>query len=72
LTKPLVGAVADQVEPVEGGGIGWVLVRVILNPLKEPIDHAQVVVKVWVEGGAEAMQEAHGADGGLGRSGGHR
>jgi hypothetical protein len=51
-------------------GIGGFRIRVTLNPLEEPIDHAHVVVKVRVQRRAEAMEKAHGPEGGGSWSGG--
>ena len=42
--EELRGGGRGFVKTEAGGGIGWVLIRVILNPLKESVDHAQVVV----------------------------
>ncbi len=53
-----------------GGGIGWVLSRVTLNLFEKSIDHAQMIMEVWIEGGAEAMQKADGPERGVGWCGG--
>ena len=54
------------VEAEAGGGSGLGLTRVTLNLLEEAIDHAEMKVKVGVEAGAEAMEKAHGSEGGIG------
>ena len=64
----------------EGGGFveteagfwmgGQILSRVTFNLLEEPVHDAQVVVVVRIEGGAEAVQEAHGPERGAGRGAG--
>jgi len=60
---------------VEGGGIveteaafrmRRILSRVTFGLLEEPVHDAQVVVVVRTEGGAEAMEEAHGPERGAG------
>jgi hypothetical protein len=58
-----VGKVGGFVEAEAGFWIGRILVRVILDPLEEPINDAQMEMKVGVEAGAEAMEEAHGTHG---------
>ena len=62
--QELVGEGRGFVEAEVGGGSGWILIRVTLEPFEEPIDHAEVEVKMGIQGGAEAVEEAYGAHGG--------
>jgi hypothetical protein len=43
--------------------VGWIGVRLKLDPLEEPVGDTQVKMKVGVQGRAEAVQEAHGPEG---------
>jgi hypothetical protein len=43
--------------------IGRVLIRILLDPLEEAVDHAQVVMEMRIETGAEAMEETDGPEG---------
>ena len=52
------------VEAEASGRSGLVLIRVILDPLEEPVHDDEMVVKVRVQRRAEAMQETDRADGG--------
>jgi len=53
---------------VEAEAAGWVGgTRFRIDPLKESIDDGQVKVKMWIEAGAEAMQETHDCHRGRGR-----
>jgi len=56
------------VEAEAAGWVNWVGgTRFRIDPLKESIDDGQVKVKVWIEAGAEAMQETHDRHRGRGR-----
>jgi hypothetical protein len=67
-----VGEGCGFVKAEAGSWMGRILNRVTLDLLEEPIDDAHVVVKVGIQAGAEAMQEADRAHGGgpWGRGGG--
>jgi hypothetical protein len=69
-----MGEGCSFVEAEVGGWFAtWVpglWIQIGLDPLKEPVHHAQVEMVVWVQRRAETMQEAHGADGGRIWSGG--
>ncbi len=43
-----------------------ILVGIHLDLLKEPVDDDKVKVEVWVQRRAEAMEKAHGSEGGIG------
>jgi hypothetical protein len=63
--QELAGEAVGLVEAEAGGEGGLGLKRVTLNLVEEPIHDAEVVRKVGVEGRAEAIEEAHGAERGL-------
>ena len=66
--QELVGEGGGFVETEAGFWMGGrILSRVTFNLLEEPVHDAQVVVVVRIEGGAEAVQEAHGPERGAGR-----
>jgi hypothetical protein len=58
------------VEAEAGVRVGRARIRVILDPLKEPVHDAQMEMEVGIEAGSEAMEEAHSAEGGADWSGG--
>jgi hypothetical protein len=58
------------VEAEAGCRAGRDLIRLLLDLLEEPIHDADVVMEVGIEGGAEAMEEADGSEGGCSWSGG--
>jgi hypothetical protein len=63
--QELVGEGGGFVEAEAGFRMGRILSRVTLNLLEEPVHDAEVVVKVGIEGGAETVEETHGAERGL-------
>jgi len=62
--QELAGEAGGLVEVETGLGVGGTGVRVLVQPLEEPIDHAHMKVEMGVEAGAEAVQEADRAHGG--------
>ena len=52
------------VEAEGGFRIGWILIRVILDLLEEPVHDDEMVVKVRVQRRAETMEKADGSEGG--------
>jgi hypothetical protein len=63
--QELVGEGGGFVEAEAGFRMRRILSRVTLNLLEEPVHDAEVVVKVGIEGGAETVEETHGAERGL-------
>ncbi|MCJ7630599.1 MAG: hypothetical protein MUO50_19665 [Longimicrobiales bacterium] len=47
--QELAGEGGGLVEAEAGGGIGWVLIPVILSPVKEPIDDDEVEVEMRIQ-----------------------
>jgi hypothetical protein len=68
--QELKGEGCGFVEAEAGVRVGRARIRVILRPLEEPVDDAQVGMEMRVQGRAEAMEEAHGTGGGAEWSGG--
>ena len=62
--EKLRGESGSFVEREAGGGIGGIQTCISLSPLEEPVHDAEMEVIVRVQGGAEAVQEAHRAEGG--------
>lgn len=56
------------VETEAGSGVAGLWNRITLDSLEGATDDAEVVVKMRIEAGAEAVEEAHGFEGGRGRS----
>jgi hypothetical protein len=48
----------------------WILAPITRGLLEEAIDHTEMKMEVRIEAGAEAVEEAHGTEGGGGWSGG--
>ncbi|MCJ7627524.1 MAG: hypothetical protein MUO50_03950, partial [Longimicrobiales bacterium] len=59
----------EAVAAEEGFRTGRVLIRVIPDPLEESVQDDEMVMKVRVQRRAEAMEEAHGSEGGADWSG---
>jgi hypothetical protein len=57
--QELVAEGCGFVKPEDLGLERWILARLTLEPLEEPVHDAEVIVKVRIEAGAEAMEEAH-------------
>jgi len=66
--QELVGESCGFVETEAGFRMHRILSRVILDLLEQPVHDAQVEMGVRVHRRAEAMQKAHGPEGGGGRS----
>jgi hypothetical protein len=58
----LVGEGGGFVEAEAGFWIGRILIRVILDPMEEPIYDAQMKMGVGIEPGSEAKEEADGSE----------
>lgn len=58
--QAFVGESGGLVEAEAGFWIGRILIRVILDLLEKAIDHAQGILEMGVEAGAETMEEADG------------
>ena len=65
--RQLVGEGGGFVEAEAGFRMGRVLIRVILDPMEEPVHDAEVIVEVGIEGGAETVEETHGPERGIRR-----
>jgi hypothetical protein len=68
--QELVGEGGGFVEAETGFWIGRILIRVILDPMEEPVHDAQMKMEVGIEAGAETMEEADGTERGVGWCGG--
>jgi hypothetical protein len=60
-----VGEGGGFVEAEAGFWIGRILIRVILDPLEEPVHDAQTKKEVGIEAGAETMEKADGSERGV-------
>jgi hypothetical protein len=61
--QELLGEGGGFVEAEAGFWIGQILIRVILDPLQEPVHDAQMRMEVGIEAGAETMEKADGSEG---------
>jgi hypothetical protein len=63
--QEFLGEGGGFVEAEAGFWIGRILIRVILDPMEEPVHDAQMKMEVGIEAGAETMEEADSPERGV-------